>query len=391
MRIAFLTTDNRDANRKYDVKSPWFGQAPTNLLAGFEALGKEVEIHVVSCTQRPMESPDKLADNVYFHSLHVPKWGWLKSGYLGCIRAVRSKLHKIRPDMVHGQGTERDCALSAVFSGFPNLLTLHGNMRAINRKLAAPLLTRVGVFNRLTSALEAVALSRTRGLICLSTYARAEAGSLCPRTWILPNAYPLTHDRIVPAPAQPPELLVPANLIPYKNQLGLIEALDGLSAEYSFRLVLAGKGADSPYGRAVLAAVARRPWVFYAGMLDDSGMREALARATAMVLPTLEDNCPMAVIEALAAGVPALASRIGGVPDLIDHGATGLLFDPRDPADMGGAVRRILEDRDGAVRMGAAGREYARSKLHPLRIAREHVDIYQKILEVTDGTPQGRA
>jgi glycosyltransferase involved in cell wall biosynthesis len=386
MRIAFLTTDNRDANRKYDVTRPWFGQAPTNLLDGFSAMGAGVEIHVVSCTQQRMESPEKLAENIFFHSVHVPKWGWLKSGYLGCIRAVRRKLREIGPDIVHGQGTERDCALSAVFSGYPNLLTLHGNMRAINRKLAAPLLSRVGVFHRLTSVLEALALSRTLGLICLSSYARAEAGSLCPRTWILPNAYPLTHDRIEPLAVQPPELLVPANLIPYKNQLGLMESLDALAAERSFTLVLAGKGADSAYGREVLAAAARRPWVRYAGMLDDAGMREALGRATAMVLPTLEDNCPMAVIEALAAGVPALASRIGGVPDLIRHGETGLLFDPLNPADMGGAVRRILEDPSLAARLALAGRDYARKSLHPLRIAQEHVDVYRQILgEVAAG------
>ena len=55
----------------------------------------------------------------------------MRTGYQGCIRAVRKKLQEIRPDIVHGQGTERDCAISAVFSGFPNVITIHGNMRLI--------------------------------------------------------------------------------------------------------------------------------------------------------------------------------------------------------------------------------------------------------------------
>ena len=72
----------------------------------------DVEVHVVSCTQQPMKSPIKLAENIFFHSLLVPKIGWLRTGYQGCIRAVRKKLRAIQPDIVHGQGTERDCACS---------------------------------------------------------------------------------------------------------------------------------------------------------------------------------------------------------------------------------------------------------------------------------------
>ena len=80
---------------------------------------------------RRCNSPPKLAPNIFFHSLHVPKIGWMRTGYQGCIRAVRKKLKAIQPEIVHGQGTETDCAINAVFSGFPNVLTIHGNMRLI--------------------------------------------------------------------------------------------------------------------------------------------------------------------------------------------------------------------------------------------------------------------
>ena len=48
-----------------------------------------------------------------------PKIGWLRTLYQGCVRATRRKLREIQPDIVHGQGTERDCAIGAVLSGFP--------------------------------------------------------------------------------------------------------------------------------------------------------------------------------------------------------------------------------------------------------------------------------
>ena len=85
----------------------------------------------MSCIKQPVSSPAKLYDNIFFYSLTVPKSGWLITGYQGCVRAVRRKLREIQPDIVHGQGTERDCAISAVFSGFPSVVTVHGNMRMV--------------------------------------------------------------------------------------------------------------------------------------------------------------------------------------------------------------------------------------------------------------------
>src|SRR6267378_1931381 len=117
MKIAILTTDNREPYREYHKPDPWFGSAPEALLQGFAKL-PEAEVHVISCTQRPMvSSPEKLADNIFFHSLPVAKIGWQRTLYQGCVRATRRKLWELQPDIVHGQGTERECGLSAVFSG----------------------------------------------------------------------------------------------------------------------------------------------------------------------------------------------------------------------------------------------------------------------------------
>src|SRR6476646_6144169 len=117
MRIAILTTDNREHQRRYELTDPYFGPAIEALLQGFARL-PELEVHVISCTQRPMRAPEKLGGNIWFHLLDVPKIGWLRTGYQGCVRAIRETLQALQPDLVHGQGTERECALSAVLSGF---------------------------------------------------------------------------------------------------------------------------------------------------------------------------------------------------------------------------------------------------------------------------------
>ena len=107
MVIALLTTDNRHPFRQYEKSEPFFGTAPEALLQGFAGL-PGVEVHVISCIRQPVRSPKKLAPNIYFHSLVVPKIGWMKTLFQGCIRATRRKIHELKPDIVHGQGTEMD-------------------------------------------------------------------------------------------------------------------------------------------------------------------------------------------------------------------------------------------------------------------------------------------
>jgi glycosyltransferase involved in cell wall biosynthesis len=83
----------------------------------------------------------------------------------------------------------------------------------------------------------------------------------------------------------------------------------------------------------------------------------------------------------MAAGVPVLAAKVGGVPDLIEEGVSGLLFDPNDADAMRAAVLRLLSDSQAAGSMAAAGRKRAREHHHPVEIARQHVKVYREVLE----------
>ena len=183
MRIALLTSDNRDVHRDYRGDVPHFGAAPTALLEGFARISS-AEIHVISCTRQPMRSPTKLGNNIYFHSLHVPRLGWMRTLYQGCISSTRRKLWEICPDIVHGQGTELDCAISAVKSGYPSVITIHGNMGAIARKFKA----RIGSFHWLAAMLENWTLPQARGVFCNSQYTESLVRPRNPRTWTVPNA-----------------------------------------------------------------------------------------------------------------------------------------------------------------------------------------------------------
>ena len=380
MRVAILTTDNREPFKQYEKSEPWFGTAPEALIQGFGSLPDAVEIHVVSCIQQPVSAPAKLANNIWFHSLHVPKIGWLRTGYQGCIRAVLKKLKEIRPDIVHGQGTERDCAISAVFSGFPSVLTIHGNMRLIARIDHA----RPFSFLWLAAGLERFTLPRTAGIVCITNYTRNAVASLAKRTWVVPNAADATFFDLQANPDQnaPPVILCVANVGIRKNQNALIQALDPLAVQHKFKLVFLGQAMKGhAYDDKFFQLLASRPWCSYEGFADREKLKTYFQQAAALVLPSLEDNCPMAVLEAMAVGVPVVAAKVGGVPDLIEDGKTGLFCDPYGATSMNGAVRQILAQPEFARVLAAAAKCRAHERFHPAVIARRHLEIYREVLQ----------
>jgi glycosyltransferase involved in cell wall biosynthesis len=378
MKIALLTTDNRTMFKDFDTPAPYFGTAPEALMQGF-ALTPEAEVHVVSCVRAKVQSPAKLAPNIFFHSLHVPKIGWMRTGYQGCIRATRKKLKQIRPEIVHGQGTEMDCGISAVFSGFPNVLTIHGNMRLIARVNQA----RAFSFQWLAARLERLTLPRSNGVVCITHYTQEAVSDLARRTWVVPNAVDASFFEVKARPAAGAPLLVlcVGHVCVRKNQNAFIRALDALAATHKFELRVCGAAnEEDPYSREFFSLVRARPWCVYGGLAGRHELKTLLRQATVLALPSLEDNCPMAVLEAMAAGVPVVASRVGGLPDLIDEGKTGFFCDPLRAASMAAAIEKVLVKPSAAAEMARRANQRARERFHPEVIGRRHLEIYREVL-----------
>jgi L-malate glycosyltransferase len=88
----------------------------------------------------------------------------------------------------------------------------------------------------------------------------------------------------------------------------------------------------------------------------------------------------MVVLEAMAAGVPVVAANVGGVPDLIEEGKTGLLCDPHDQTSIHNAVAKLLDQPELGKRLAAEARQRAQERFHPAVIARRHLEIYREVL-----------
>ncbi len=95
----------------------------------------------------------------------------------------------------------------------------------------------------------------------------------------------------------------------------------------------------------------------------DRWLHEILPSAHIFCLPTWEDMSPYALSEALAAGLPAVTSRVGGIPELVLHGQTGLVLPPEDEPGFVTAISRLLKDETLRLAMGQAAREHAMANL----------------------------
>lgn len=381
MTIVQLTTDGREPLREYDKQEPWFGAAPEALLQGF-AYFPEVAVHVVSCTQQKMRaSPEKLAPNIWFHSLHVPKLGWMFTGYQGCVRAVQRRIREINPDLVHGQGTERDCALSAVFSGFPNVLTIHGNMSAIISHQQS----FVGLLHaRCAAFLEGIALRRTSGVFCNSAYTQRTVRPHALRTWLVPNALRRAFVEMpVEAPRSPiPVLLNIGGVLPWKGQVGLLELAREMHAKGS-RFILkfvGGLDANSRYGRVFLEkmkAAEAAGYAEYVGTRDVPALIEMLDSASALLHAPSEEAFGLVVAEALARNLKLFTTRVGGIVDIVEGVDGAEVFEPGAWSAMAAAIQKWLSA--GAPQPTIAA-DQIRARYHPETIARRHLEIYREVL-----------
>jgi glycosyltransferase involved in cell wall biosynthesis len=378
MKVAILTTDSREHYKDYRAAAPYFGTAPEALLEGLAGL-PQAEVHVLSCLQEPVAAPEKIAANIWYHALPVGKIGWLRTGYQGCIRAVRRRLAALRPDIVHGQGTERDCALSAVWSGFPNVVTIHGNMGEMARLFGpAP-----GSYGWLAARLENHALRRTAGVFCNSAYTAALVRPRAARTWQVPNA--LRGMFFAPAAAADsprPVLLNVGVVCPNKRQVEILELTEqlhrqGLDFEVRFIGTLPAGDAYARQFLEKLKPLEARGCARYLGSLPAPELVRAFDAAHGLVHFPQAEAFGLVVAEALARGLKVFAARTGGIVDITADTPGTELFAGDDWPGLAAGLTAWL--RQGHPR--APGAEaLMRARYHPQVIARRHLEIYAEVL-----------
>jgi glycosyltransferase involved in cell wall biosynthesis len=365
-------------------ESPSVHPAIQNLLDGL-AERQDLECRVLYGALNAVQPSFRSQGSVLYEAVPYRRLPLPGGGYLGRTWSLLKRLRQLKPDLVHAQGTERESALAAVLSGFPNLLTLHGNFREISRVLSKGL-----DYYRVNAWLETRILRRTGGIVCISNYVRDITREFGKPQRVIPNAVGDRFLNQTRPPAPPvPRLCFMGTFDRRKRPDFVLRACIPLwKAGLRFTLHLLGKPGYGEDYQAALQTLAE-PWKKQGLLVEEGFLPDPapfLAGCHLMLSASKEESFGMNVAEALAVGTPVIAPRVGGIQDILEEGEQGFLVDPEDPAAMTEKIRLLLEQKDLWEALSGSGRKRMHARFSPAAVAGQTLDFYRDLLA---STPHG--
>ncbi|MCU1286859.1 MAG: hypothetical protein JWO13_3209 [Acidobacteriales bacterium] len=159
----------------------------------------------------------------------------------------------------------------------------------------------------------------------------------------------------------------------------LLQALHLLRPEFpDLRLELAGSGQEEANLRREVAALGLSGSVEFLGWVQD--LRPTLLRWTIFAQPSLDEGIPLSLLEGMSAGLPVVASNVGGIPEAVQDCVTGRLVSPADPAALAECIRGMLADSSATQKMGEAGRLRVQHYFSSPQMVESVARIYDELL-----------
>lgn len=275
-----------------------------------------------------------------------------------CAEWMASLFRDLRIDVAHGHEftTSVYGAAGARLAGVPHVMSMHGNQKMLDGR------------QRRVALRWAMGLSQATVAVSNDTKAHLEQGlRLRPGTvTVVRNGIP---DRPGSAARVRAELGVGASdllvlaigsLMKRKGHRVLLEAMRRVETEEgtpAWKVAIAGEGAERADLEAFIAEHGLAGRAILLGNRDD--VPDLQAAADIFAMPSLWEGLPLAVLEAMFAANPVIATTASGIPEAITHDENGLLIPPGDPDALAAAIRRLLRDRALRERLGARARERA--------------------------------
>lgn len=349
------------------------GGAQSYVAALLPALVDELDVVVAAHGDGPLRRATDAAGARFVPLRWVRReLGWRDA--LGLVELIRL-FRRERPDIIHANTSKAGVLgrLAAWLTRVPvRIFTVHALMFAQYRGASA----------RAYLWVERMVRPLTSVVVCPSEHTRAEAlaaGTCSPgRTAVIHNAVDVDRALLARHDAEVPTIVTVGRLHEPKDTLTLARALARLEPG-SFRALIVGDGPDREAIAAELSRSGLDGAVTIAGERGD--VPELLAAADVFVLSSRSECMPISILEAMAAGLPVVSSRVGGTAEAVADGETGLLVAPGSPEALGAALETLVGDRGLRVRMGAAGRERARTRFDLPRFHRSHLALYRRALE----------
>lgn len=170
-----------------------------------------------------------------------------------------------------------------------------------------------------------------------------------------------------------------ARLVAVKGLETLVKAVGLIQPKVNLRTYIVGIGPLRSKLQVLIDETGLANKVKLCGFLPDKKKRAYLENSDLFVLPSLYEPIPIAILEALAAGLPVVASDVGGIPELVRQGVNGLLVKPGMPHDLAAAISKLIDDDKLRRKLASNARESVREYDWPV-VAKKYLSFYQELL-----------
>ncbi|MBC8508581.1 MAG: glycosyltransferase family 4 protein [Anaerolineales bacterium] len=367
-------------NSEYPPIGGGAGNASANIARELANLGQEVTVLTVHYGDLPRYTSQ---DGVHVVRIKALRRRLDRSSALeqiifmvaSSISTIAS-LRKWQPDVIIAFfgvpcGAAAWCA--NIFSGVPYFVSLRGGdvpgFRpydfALYHKLVAPLLRLIW--------------RRSSGLVANSSGLKnlAQAFDSDAPITIIPNGVDLQRYSLSKRDWEPARLLFVGRLVYQKGIDILLAALEGLKS-HPWELSLVGDGPEREALQSLVQEYGISDRVHFKCWLDGDDLMGQLQEANLFVFPSRHEGMPNAVLEAMACGLPIIASQIAGNEELVTDGENGLLFSPEDANALREALVDLLENPFRREQMGAASRRNVEAKYSWSRVAKQYLALIEK-------------
>jgi len=367
---------------------------------GIELAARGHQVHFITSSQ-PFRLTGREA-NIHFHQVEVYHYPLFEHAPYDLALATRmaevAEFYSLDILHVHYAIPHSVCALlarqmlAARGRHLPFITTLHGtDITLVGQDRSYLPITRFGI-------------TQSDGVTAISSHLRdrtREAFSIDSEIEVIRNfvncdVYVRNPDLIAamrpqfaaPATATHPEekLLVHlSNFRPVKRILDVVETFARVVRAVPSRLLLIGDGPDRSAAERLALQLGIQDRIHFLGKQDN--VNELLPLADLMLMPSEMESFGLAALEAMACGVPAIATRVGGVPELIDDGINGRLFEVGDVEAMSRAAIALLTDEPARQRMADAARKTAQDRFCASRIIPLYEEYYDRVIRRTQAHP----
>jgi glycosyltransferase involved in cell wall biosynthesis len=377
MRIALLCHYPDDA----DAPAGGVWAVGRNLAAGLVEAGADV--HVLRYVPAPAGGARQVTTAgqppLTVHTVWLPRRRGRPLRRAAAVSSLIQALHAIQPDAISAH--ESEYGLAAVRSGFPAAVTIHGIPRQEFRAFRR---WRNRLDLALTVGQDWLLVREAQHIVAINDYAlrqyQARTGAQFYRIDVpIGEVFFQAPDR---AP-DPGALLMVGGMNERKDPLLMLQALALVRQTVpEVRLRIAGRPPSGPFGVRVqqtIGGLGLADHVQFLGPLNQPQLAAAYAAAAVTVLSSRQETAPAVLMEAMAARRPVVATDVGGVAEIVAHGASGYVSPPGDARALADGVQQLLLDPPRAARMGAVGRSLAETHYRRDLVGRQYLAMLRYI------------